>query len=56
MPSALWAKPEDVARESWESLGLGEVCVPGRLNKVVTWMGRALPVGRIRDRIRRMRR
>jgi len=55
VPSALWAKPEDVARESWESLGRGEVCVPGRLNRLVTAVGRALPVGRIRDRIRRIR-
>ena len=56
VPRALWSRPEDVARESWDRLGRGEVCVPGRLNRLVTAVGRALPVGKIRDRLRKARR
>ena len=55
VPKALWSTAEEVVRASWETLGRGDVCIPGRLNRLVTAVGRAIPVGRIRDRIRRSR-
>lgn len=56
VPSALWSTAPEVARQSWARLGKGDVCVPGRLNRLVVAVGRNGLVSRLRERIRSARR
>jgi uncharacterized protein len=56
VPKAFWSTPAEVASRSWKRLGKGEVCVPGRLNRLVVAVGRNGVVSRLRERIRAARR
>ena len=55
VPRVLWSSPDEVASRSWKHLGKGEVCVPGRLNRLVVAVGRNDMVSRLRERIRAAR-
>jgi len=55
VPAILWSTPSEVAHRSWESLGRGDVCVPGRLNRLIVAMGRSDAISRLRERIRSSR-
>ncbi|RYJ07332.1 MAG: SDR family oxidoreductase [Actinomycetales bacterium] len=44
LPSVLWQQPEAVVREAWAAADSGRpVCVPGRLNKVISHAMRPVP-------------
>lgn len=44
LPGALWQEPDDVVREGWEAVMKGKpVCVPGKVNKVLSASMRPIP-------------
>jgi short-subunit dehydrogenase len=46
LPSILWQQPEDVVREGWAAVNKGKpICVPGRVNKILSNAFRPVPFG-----------